>query len=60
MEEFIAFDGLRGITELRSISREPALSPRASTLEKRELAAYSIRRKLSAVSALFDSSVSRV
>ena len=50
VQEFIAFAGLRGIAELRSVSRAHVIAWRKD-LEKRELA---IRRKLSALSALFD------
>jgi site-specific recombinase XerD len=44
---------LRGIAELRSITRAHVIAWRKD-LEKRELTADSIRRKLSAFSALFD------
>jgi site-specific recombinase XerD len=44
---------LRGIAELRSITRAHVIAWRKD-LEKRVLAASSIRRKLSALSALFD------
>jgi integrase/recombinase XerD len=50
VEEFIAFAGLRGIAELRSVTRAHVIAWRKD-LEKRELAPSSIRRKLS---ALFD------
>jgi site-specific recombinase XerD len=53
VEEFIAFAGLRGIAGLRSISRAHVIAWRKD-LEKRELAPSSIRRKLSALSALVD------
>jgi site-specific recombinase XerD len=53
VEEFVAFAGLRGIGELRAISRAHVIAWRKD-LEKRELAPSSIRRKLSALSALFD------
>src|SRR5215813_14998492 len=53
VEEFIAFAGLGGIAELRSITRAHVIAWRKD-LEKRELAPSSIRRKLSALSALFD------
>jgi site-specific recombinase XerD len=53
VEEFIAFTGLRGFAELRDITRAHVIAWRKD-LEKRELAASSIRRKLSALSALFD------
>jgi integrase/recombinase XerD len=53
VEEFMAFAGLSGITELRSITRAHVIAWRKQ-LEKRGLAASSIRRKLSALSALFD------
>ena len=50
VEEFIAFAGLRGIAELRSITRAHVIAWRKD-LEQRGLAPSSIRRKLS---ALFD------
>jgi integrase len=53
VEAFIAFAGLRGIAELRSITRAHVIAWRKD-LEKRELTASSIQRKLSALSALFD------
>jgi len=51
--EFIAFAGLGGIAELRAVTRAHVIAWRKD-LEKRELAHSSIRRKLSALSALFD------
>jgi integrase/recombinase XerD len=53
VEEFIGFAGLRGIAELRSITRAHVIAWRKD-LERRGLASSSIRRKLSALSALFD------
>jgi site-specific recombinase XerD len=53
VEEFIAFAGLAGIAELRSVTRAHVIAWRKD-LERRSLAASSIRRKLSALSALFD------
>jgi integrase/recombinase XerD len=53
VEEFVSFTGLRGIAELRDITRAHAIAWRKD-LEQRALAASSIRRKLSALSALFD------
>jgi len=53
VEEFIAFAGLSGIAELRAVTRAHVIAWRKD-LEKRELAHSSIRRKLSALSALFD------
>jgi integrase/recombinase XerD len=53
VEEFVGFTGLRGISELREITRAHVIAWRKD-LEKRALAASSIRRKLSALSALFD------
>jgi integrase/recombinase XerD len=53
VEEFIAFAGLDGIAELRSITRAHVIAWRKD-LERRGLAHSSIRRKLSALSALFD------
>jgi integrase len=50
VEEFIAFAGLG---ELRAVTRAHVIAWRKD-LEKRELAHSSIRRKLSALSALFD------
>jgi len=49
--EFMAFGGLHGPSELRSITRAHVIAWRKD-LEKRQLAAA--RRKLSALSALFD------
>src|SRR5271170_4667371 len=51
--EFSAFAGLRGPAELRTVTRAHVIAWRKD-LEKRELAPSSIRRKLSALSALFD------
>src|SRR5215471_13161628 len=48
VEEFIAFVGLGGIAELRSIPRAHVIAWRKD-LERRELAHPSIRRKLSAL-----------
>ena len=53
VEEFIAFAGLGGIAELRSVTRAHVIAWRKD-LERRGLAHSSIRRKLSALSALFD------
>jgi integrase/recombinase XerD len=53
VEGFIAFTGLRGPAELRTITRAHVIAWRKD-LEKRELADSTIRRKLSALSALFD------
>ena len=53
VEEFIGFAGLHGITELRTITRTHVIAWRKG-LEKRGLATSSIRRKLSALSDLFD------
>jgi integrase/recombinase XerD len=53
VEEFVGFTGLRGIAELRDITRAHVIAWRKD-LEKRALAPSSIRRKLSALSALFD------
>jgi integrase/recombinase XerD len=53
VEKFIGFTGLRGIAELRGITRAHVIGWRKD-LEKCALAASSIRRKLSALSALFD------
>src|SRR5277367_3026781 len=51
--EFSAFTGLRQSAELRSITRAHVIAWRKH-LESRELAPSSIRRKLSALSSLFD------
>jgi integrase/recombinase XerD len=53
VEEFSAFTGLRQPAELRSIPRAHIIAWRKH-LEARALAPASIRRKLSALSALFD------
>src|SRR5215472_19057909 len=53
VEEFIAFAGLGGLAELRLVTRAHVIAW-CKDLEKRELAHSSIRRKLSALSALFD------
>jgi integrase/recombinase XerD len=52
--EFSAFAGLRGPAELRTVTCAHVIGWREH-LETRELAPSSIRRKLSALSALFDS-----
>jgi Phage integrase, N-terminal SAM-like domain len=57
VEEFIAFAGLGGIAGLRSVTRAHVIAWRKD-LEKRELAHSSIRRKLSALSALQVSRIS--
>ena len=51
--EFSVFTGLRQPVELRTITRAHVIAWRKH-LESRELAPSSIRRKLSALSALFD------
>src|SRR5215469_14190602 len=51
--EFSVFGGLRGPVELRLVTRAHVIAWRKH-LESRKLAASTIRRKLSAVSALFD------
>ena len=53
MSEFSDFTGLRQPAELRTITRAHVIAWRKH-LESRELAPSSIRRKLSALSALFD------
>jgi integrase/recombinase XerD len=53
VQEFISFTGLRGFAGLRTITRAHVIAWRKD-LESRALAASSIRRKLSALSALFD------
>jgi site-specific recombinase XerD len=51
--EFSTFAGLRGPAELRTVTCAHVIAWRKH-LEMRELALSSIRRKLSALSALFD------
>src|SRR5215831_8176157 len=51
--EFSAFAGLQGPVELRVVTRAHVIAWRKD-LERRGLAASSIRRKLSALSSLFD------
>jgi site-specific recombinase XerD len=51
--EFSAFAGLQGPTEFRVVTRAHVIAWRKD-LERRGLAASSIRRKLSALSSLFD------
>ena len=53
VNEFSAFTGLRQPAELRTITRAHVIAWRKH-LESRELAPSSVRRKLSALSALFD------
>ena len=53
VKEFVGFVGIEEPTELRQIVRAHVLAWRKD-LESRELAASTVRRKLSAVSALFD------
>src|ERR1700685_3976067 len=53
VSEFSAFSGLRQPAELRTVTRAHVIAWRKD-LEQRALAASSIRRKLSALSALFD------
>jgi integrase/recombinase XerD len=53
VEEFVGFTGLRGVAELRGVTRAHVIAWRKD-LEQRALAPSSIRRKLSALSALFD------
>src|SRR5215471_20067665 len=53
VEEFIAFAGLGGLAELRAVTRAHIIAWRKD-LECRGFAASSIRRKLSALSSLFD------
>ena len=53
VQEFSTFAGLRGPAEFRTVTRAHVIAWRKD-LEKRGLAAASIRRKLSALSALFD------
>jgi integrase/recombinase XerD len=53
VEEFSAFAGLRDPAGLRTITRAHVIAWRKD-LEKRDLADSSIRRKLSALSSLFD------
>src|SRR6202011_3028762 len=51
--EFVAFTRLRSFAELRGISRAHVIAWRKN-LESRHLSPATIRRKLSALSALFD------
>jgi integrase/recombinase XerD len=53
VEEFARFTGLRGIAEMRDITRAHVIAWRKD-LEQRALAASSISRKISALSALLD------
>jgi integrase/recombinase XerD len=53
VEEFSAFSGLRAPSELRTVARAHVIAWRKH-LEARELEPSSIRRKLSALSSLFD------
>jgi integrase/recombinase XerD len=53
VEEFSAFSGLRAPSELRTVARAHVIAWRKH-LEARALSAASIRRKLSALSSLFD------
>ncbi len=53
VREFIAFTGLSNYGELRSVVRSHVIGWRKD-MERRELAAATIRRKLSALSSLFD------
>jgi integrase/recombinase XerD len=53
VEEFSAFTGLRAPSELRTVARAHVIAWRKH-LESRELEPSSIRRKLSALSSLFD------
>jgi len=53
MDEFSGFAGLRGPAELRTVTRAHVIAWRKD-LEDRGLLPSSIRRKLSALSSLFD------
>ena len=53
VSEFSAFSGLRAPSELRTVARSHVIAWRKH-LESRELSPASIRRKLSALSSLFD------
>src|SRR5450432_3266384 len=53
VSEFSAFTGLQNPVELRTVTRAHVIAWRKD-LERRELADTSIRRKLSALSSLFD------
>jgi len=53
VSEFMAFSGLRESSHLRSVTRAHVIAWR-KLLESRELAPSSIRRKLAALSSLFD------
>jgi integrase/recombinase XerD len=51
--DFLAFSGLSGLAELRSVTRAHVIA-RRKDLEAHELSPASIPRKLSALSYLFD------
>ena len=53
VREFIGYCGLRGYLELRSVQRSHIINWRKD-MEHRALSASTIRRKLSALSSLFD------
>jgi len=53
VREFVAFSGLGDYVELRSVVRSHIIGWRKD-MERRELAAATVRRKLSALSSLFD------
>ena len=53
VREFIGYCGLRGYLELRSVQRSHIINWRKD-MERRALSASTIRRKLSALSSLFD------
>ena len=53
VREFISYTGLRDYTELRSVARSHVIAWRKH-MESRRLSPASIRRKLSALSSLFD------
>jgi integrase/recombinase XerD len=53
VQEFVVFSGLHEPAALRTVTRAHIIAWRTS-LEARELSPASIRRKLSALSSLFD------
>src|SRR5579859_1114782 len=53
VSEFLSFTGLKSFFELRTVSRSHVIAWRKD-LERRGLADTSVRRKLSALSSLFD------
>jgi integrase/recombinase XerD len=52
--DFIAFSGLKSYTDLRAVKRSHVIAWRDDMKRRRKLARATIRRKLSALSSLFD------